>query len=545
MAVTVNTGGIIFADSSYQTTATSSAYSRSGYNRTEYSGSNVTLNASSAPMQSIAFTGYYYTVTLPQASTLTPGTAPTFTITNFGKFPYSIYAYGQYRIYNLYPGETVELYLLSNNGDAGLWSDGEKPLIGACYDEVVSSITPHIPYVSNNSNGRMRVVGLTSTKFMIVYAVSMSQSAAVVCEISGFGGITYGTPVNFGAGWCLTNHAASGYQNTRTAEGYTGLIKIDENTVLAQVTNTNQTKYLVSITISGTTPTFNSGGALNCGGYGYWGQAVLIDSSTGMVVLSRNDGESGDGEGYNPGSTLVQSVTCVGSTVTAKSSLGVYSNLYYGGHKIVHCGNNVFVEVTGQTAGGVDYAYARPFTVNTTTGTFTTGTVKNFNQSIGIRYSDYGFRFAPYGQKGISIEYGYTRSRVATFSSDGSTVSGYKRSSLNLPPNFYPDQFYCSGVGMGYPSGPNPTGQRLVYSSPSDGMIYLLKFNNNGEYVGYDTAGKTSIYPFGNELNTYTPGIYSTLVAVLADNMYVTVGWSWSLDIPYISAAVIRTNYKD
>lgn len=546
MAVTSNTNGIIFADGSYQTKAASSAYSRSGFNRTTYSGSDLTLTSSSEPMQSIAFTGLYYRVILPDASTLTVAATPTFKITNFGKYSFSIWNYYSEKLYELAPGESVNLYLLRNDDNPGLWATDQYQLVGACNVAVASSITPFVPNYSTNTNGRTRVIGLSSSKFLIVYAVSASQSAAVVGTITGTS-ISYGSPVNFGEGWRLQNSA--GYLNSAvtTAQGYTGLIKIDENTVLAQVVNSNSTKYLVSITISGTTPTFNSGSALNCGAYGWWGTAVWTNSSSGMVVLVRNDGESGEGEYYTPGTQLIQSVTVSGSTITAKSSLGPYSNLNTFPLKLIHCGNNVFVEITAQFS-SIGYAYARPFTVNTTTGAFTTGTVKAFNQSVGVKASDYGFMFSPYGQKGVSFEVSGSSVRVGTFTTDGSTLSAYSKSAASFPEDFLFDITSCGTLGLGYPSEPNPTGQRMVYVSRRNNMIYSLKFNNDGLYVGYDVVGKTPILPEGSEIYPTTgTGAWSGLtnIVALADNYYITIGWTWILDVPYITTALVKTTYKD
>jgi len=303
---TLGTANQVLAVNSGGTALTYATVSSAGGGGTNVSG-NVTLTSSSTGAQNITPTGYGNTVTLPNATTMTPA-ACVFNLYNNSGYPVSILDSSSNILGYIYPNTSVVVGLSSASTATGNWIlDNAEPLAivantaftlsGAYISYGVFSITldstrtllyfvSNTSYLygviynssnqtfgtptlisSNSSNGCIGLLSASNQVLMVYVGSTVTTLNAVVLTISGTS-ISVGTPVTKTG----TSYSSNSFVNC---------LNLSSSYVFSYTTGATATQH-VAITISGTTPTFGS--VVTGTNSQYGGYTFAVSSTTFLAV---------------------------------------------------------------------------------------------------------------------------------------------------------------------------------------------------------------------------------------------------------------------
>lgn len=319
MAVTANTNGVVFADSTYQTTAFSSSANTFSLN-----GNSLTVTASHPSHTIITDTNNEQStsINLPDATTVANGRS--FTFTNIAQTPIRIKA-SSFTIGEVEPSETLTVTNINkdNGGSNGNWISNKRPLrwsIGTTQRSSSAELT-------NNGNQnyttyRPVAVAISTTKFLVLYPQknSTTQWKAIVGTYGSDGStITWGSPVDCPAGYSSGHHNGDRY-----SAGPTLLSFSESNNVWAATNVGSGQKYFITISVSGTTPSFPSGASLYIGTGGSFGYLTPISGNSFLATFYNDDGYWYCGGYKSTGSAI----TAGGSYVTITSNYRPTAMIY-------------------------------------------------------------------------------------------------------------------------------------------------------------------------------------------------------------------------
>ena len=259
------------------------------------SATTVTLTSASTQVQAITMTAANKVVQLPNATTLSTEGGPIFVITNKGNLTFSVLQTSGANIAIVYPGQTVQCYLINNSTSAGVWTT----------DKYGNQIAARDFTFSYGSTGSPMTLPLTTTTGIVFGNVS-SILKAKAYSIGADGTVTYGTEVT------LLSLSASMPDGCRLTDT-TGLIVAAQSSVGS---------YVVAFSVSGTTITVGT-------------SVQLVTSADGpeytkLVRLSATTAIAATGK-YTPDQTQANFLTISGTSITSNSSTNANVSLYMRG----------------------------------------------------------------------------------------------------------------------------------------------------------------------------------------------------------------------
>jgi len=260
------------------------------------SATTVTLTSASTQVQAITMTAANKVVQLPNATTLSTEGGPIFVITNKGNLTFSVLETSGENIAIVYPGQTVQCYLINNSTSAGVWTTDK-------YGNQVAARDFTFSYGS--TLGNPMTLPLTTTTGIVFGTVSSTLKAKAY-SIGADGTVTYGTETTLLG---FQPYVPDGCRLTDT----TGLI--------VGATNASGS-YAVAFSLAGTTITVGTPVELvNASGDPEYTKLVRLSATTAIVATSK----------FTADQTQANFITISGTSITSNSSTNANISLYMRG----------------------------------------------------------------------------------------------------------------------------------------------------------------------------------------------------------------------
>lgn len=545
MAVTTNTGGIIFADSTYQTTA-----AISGTLSTSLSGSDVTLTSSSpqnivvGPVQNSDADTVF--LILPAATTLANGRSFTITVRDWGDI--KVKDGSSNLLCRISAVETQTLTCIDNSSTAGKWISSKDGLlnfgIGLPQTNGVYTVSPR----GQTDGTLVPMVGrISDTKFLVIFPQASGTWSAIVGTVSGTT-ISWGTPTNCPSGY------VGGHYNGDSYTAFNGLFLTNNDTMVWAATHASSgQKYFIPISISGTTVSFPSG-SLYIGTGGSWADIKIVSSRSWLASYYNNDGyfycslfSINGGTTISAGTGNIQTTYKPQSIFYASSSTG--SNRNYA----------MLVTTPNPGGGGTWLTWLYTFELTTSDGsTFTTLTNVTAQISSNTNYSPFAGVYTKvfrgdytadypviislpepdYGSSPQMMEILPTTYCQLNFS--GRTYNSFTRKTIENR-----DQITTSHVFQAAWLGEFDTSNGYVFGSPNGYFYTINPMGNTGNAIIKRIGKAPATYQItalssGNSLGTSQQARrHGSVTVALTSTKCVSVGSSWSSNDNYLSALVI------
>lgn len=498
MPVTINgSNGVTFPDSTLQGTAAP------GGGTTTTSAVDITLTNTSKQAQDITMTAADKFVTLPSATTLTPG-ANLFQLYNDNGYPFGIKdGAGNIIAATVDSNKSVSLSLLSNSTSAGIWVANANEAFGGVGPLATSTLSAGAG--ASQFGAIIQVTGLSSTAAFIAYS-SGTTTRAVIATISGTT-ISYGTSILLDSTFNDPSSPA-GYNINFTALSSTLVVGTSQDRIIAY-------------SISGTTITQGAtqaitGAALN----GL--QLYSLTSTTGVAVYAAQGASNG---------IRARAFSVSGTTITLGTEVIVETAAQYSGVASAKVASDKIVCI--YLDNGAAQYYARAFTVSGTT--ITQGTRISLQNIFGYATSIY-LLLSGFSPQTDVATFVINQGNFLSLSTSGTTLSILASGQISYPCQMVrslskSQQTFFTNQNIITDFNTQSATKYVVVSVAGTGSQTLCKLTSNGYAVSITPM--TSIVPYS--------AIFG--VATLDSTSLIAVSWQATLTAqtwPMVASFVVK-----